>query len=130
MKTEADKNYYYANDDFKQYFVPYDLGYTKKRIGPKYDGGYIIYEELLKPVNHIFSFGIGTEWVKEFELESMGKTIHMYDLIQFDISKLKNKNMKFKLAEINSSYLDSELDKIEEKMGPIYLININIYKFK
>ena len=48
MKTEADKNYYYANDDFKQYFIPYDLGYTKKRIGPKYDGVYIIYEELLK----------------------------------------------------------------------------------
>ena len=36
------------------------------------------------------------------------------------LSKLKNKNMKFKLAEINSSYLDSELDKIEESLPFVF----------
>ena len=48
-------------------FKVYDVGFSKVRVGPKKDGGYILLNEHSKNINNLLSFGV--EDNIDFELD-------------------------------------------------------------
>lgn len=100
------------SDKLKNLLIPYDLGFTKIRIGPPNDGGYVIYEEPLLKTNNVYSFGIGPVCDSDLDLAKMDKIIHMYDVNSFKHDY--HPNYRFKQVFVTSSFVDSELDSLIE----------------
>jgi hypothetical protein len=101
------KTYY---DKLKELLTPYDLGFTKMRIGPPSDGGYVIYQEPLSKTNSVYSLGIGPVCGSDFQLAQMGKIIHMYDSGPFYHND--HSNYRFKQTYVTSEVFDAELDLV------------------
>lgn len=102
-------NYY---DKLKNELIPYDLGFTKIRIGPNCDGGYVIYKEPLGETDIVYSFGIGPICVCDTQLANMGKLVRMYDSKPF-IHKT-HPNFRFKQMFVTSETINEELDSISD----------------
>jgi len=98
------KNYY---DKLKELLTPYDLGFTKMRIGHLCDGGYVIYQEPLLETNNVYSLGIGPVCGSDFQLAQMGKIINMYDAEPFYHNE--HPNYRFKQIYVTSEVIDDEL---------------------
>lgn len=103
------KTYY---DKLKKLLTPYDLGFTKMRIGPPCDGGYVIYQEPLLKTSNVYSLGIGPVCGSDFQLAQMGKTIHMYDSEPFYHNE--HPNYRFKQIYVTSEVFDTELDLVND----------------
>lgn len=103
------KTYY---DKLKELLIPYDVGFTKMRIGPHGDGGYVIYSEPLAETNTVFSLGIGPVCGSDYHLAQMGKTIYMYDAEPFGHNS--HPNYRFKQLYVTSKTFDDELDLIND----------------
>jgi len=95
----------------KKLLTPYDLGYTKIRIGPKEDGGYVFYKDMIEKTEVVYSFGVGWVWGCDLEFANMGKIVHMYDKNDFTPN---HKNMKFKKAFITSALVNEDLREIKD----------------
>jgi hypothetical protein len=96
----------------KNMLTPYDLGLTKIRLGPKQDGGYVVYKEPLEKTKLVYSLGIGWVSQTEYDLCLLGKKVKMYDCDPYN--GLWHKNMEFKQIFVDSKFFNSELDPIED----------------
>lgn len=103
------KTYY---DKLKELLTPYNLGYTKMRIGPNSDGGYVIYQEPLEATNSVYSLGIGPVCGADYQLANMGKTVYMYDAEPFAHSS--HPNFRFKQLYVTAKNFDAELKSVED----------------
>ena len=79
--------------------------HNKMRIGPPYDGGYVVYEPTLADTT-LLTYGVG--WDVSFE-ENFNKITGnkvimfdptMYDTIMLDIDKIKRKLNNFQIKEL------------------------------
>jgi hypothetical protein len=96
----------------KELLTPYNLGFTKIRIGPSDDGGYVIYQEPLSDTSNVYSFGIGPVCESDLDLAVMGKIIHMYDIQPFN--HLSHPNFIFKQVYVTSTLVDQELESVDD----------------
>lgn len=107
-KTES-LDYY---DQLKKELIPYDLGFRKRRIGPPYDGGYVIYAEPLEQTKCVYSLGVGPVSICDWQLANMGKKINLYDPAPF--THQVHPNYRFKQIWVDSKVMDQELDPVTD----------------
>lgn len=66
--------------DIIEVLRPYNTFYTKKRLGPKEDGGYVTPEYVLENCSAIFTYGVGNETRYEEEFTSLyNKPAYLFD---------------------------------------------------
>lgn len=91
----------------KKLLTPYDLKHEKIRIGPKYDGGYVVDYDVLKQIDAVYSLGIGTECDFDLQLATMGYPIFMYEA-NFPEPPKKHDNFHYKQMFITSETIAAE----------------------
>lgn len=95
----------------KASLIPYNLGFTKVRIGPPIDGGYILYKEPLESCQTVYSLGVGYEWRADIQLAQMNKKVFMYDDKNYNFS---HPNITFKKLFVTSQTMDEELNEVKD----------------
>jgi hypothetical protein len=89
------------NNILEKLLIPYNMGYSKKRYGKHYDGGYILYKELINKAESVFSLGVDKD--TSFEdaiLQDKKISINMYDgSVEH---AFENPNLKFNKLFINA----------------------------
>lgn len=102
--STSEKNY------LESLLTPYTINLTKKRYGKHYDGGYILYKELVEQTDSVLSLGVDKD--TSFEdaiLEDKQIKIHMYDgSVEHSF---ENEYFKFNKLFINSSNFSEEIEK-------------------
>ena len=70
----------------------YDTEFNKIRIGPKYDGGYILLDEFLKKKNSLISLGVGDDIA--FDLDFLEKNSYSKAYLFDKTSNIKSNKKK------------------------------------
>ena len=96
-------------------FKIYDVGFSKVRVGPKKDGGYILLNEHSKNINNLLSFGV--EDNIDFELDFSKKFKPSFTkLYDHTVKKLPKKN-KFIFKKIGLGVKNSKNFKTLENIS-------------
>ena len=61
-----------------------------KRMGAKFDGGYVVDSKIIGTSDRLISFGLGTDWSFELDyLKYTNKDVHIYDYTINYFQKIK-----------------------------------------
>ena len=88
----------------------YDTEFNKIRIGPKYDGGYILLNEFLKKKNSLISLGVGGDIA--FDLDFLEKNNYSKAYLFDKTSNIKSHKKKLFFYKKNVSSFTSIKDKV------------------
>ena len=87
----------------------YDTEFNKVRIGPKYDGGYILLDEFIKKKNSLISLGVGNDVA--FDLDFLEKNNYSKAYLFDKTSNIKSKKKIFFF--IRKTFLHLQVLKIK-----------------
>ncbi len=88
----------------------YDTEFNKVRIGPKYDGGYILLDEFIKKKNSLISLGVGNDVA--FDLDFLEKNNYSKAYLFDKTSNIKSKKKNLFFYKKNVSSFTSIKDKV------------------
>lgn len=77
--------------DVLRFLTPYEIDKGKVRVGPEFDGGYVL-ADCIDSIDSVFSYGIGSNVGFDLSFAQKGVRVHMYD---HTISTLPTEHQNF-----------------------------------
>jgi FkbM family methyltransferase len=98
-------------NEIKELLIPYNYE-NLKRYGSKYDGGYILSEDLLQNSEIVYSYGVGPNehWITfDRHLQALDKKIYLYDNLRDGFWDKNTPSFIFKSEYVNSNNIYSHI---------------------